>query len=515
MLLTTRTNRRRPLCAVLVLALAGALAAGSTTAAHAADPAFTDAAALAPQVVHTGTAPTGYTVTFRFYDPTAASIRIKGEWSFASAADIAAGPTNPNPRFGATWLPGDIPIPSPLAGSAGNWPVSDLVKDPETGIWSYTTPLPSGVFTYSFFRDCTAAAPALSGCTPLADPANAPWSSAGSIERTSQVYVPSDPAFGTVDYSWQAEAPAVDQGSLQHVTFALPGHVNPTDANYATVYTPAGYDPAREAPYPTYYLNHGGGGNEMNWSSQGAAQQILDNLIADGLMQPAVVVMPNNPGTAEVIDHLVPFIESRFNVSTDAADRALSGLSGGGTVVQDILFHRTTEFGYYGVWSVPRGLPTAGEESNPELKELLGLHIGVGIQDLGGLAQGNTSAEQALLASAGVPFTSFNVDGAHTWSYWRDALRDFVTRVAFRATSADIDVHGRAVTATISPETTGIAVPGGTVQFALDGKPLGAPQPVRHGVARIAVPANLGHGELTATYSGDVLFNGADASALL
>ncbi len=63
--------------------------------AHAAEPAQPATSELAPQVVHTGTGPTGYSVIFRFYDPTATSIRIKGEWSFASAADIAANPTIP------------------------------------------------------------------------------------------------------------------------------------------------------------------------------------------------------------------------------------------------------------------------------------------------------------------------------------------------------------------------------------------------------------------------------------
>ena len=59
------------------------------------------------------------------------------------------------------------------------------------------------------------------------------------------------------------------------------------------VYTPPNYDPARAKPYPTFYLSHGGGGNEMGWSIQGDAANILDNLIDSGQIQPIVVVMPN------------------------------------------------------------------------------------------------------------------------------------------------------------------------------------------------------------------------------
>ncbi|WP_171013037.1 Ig-like domain repeat protein [Microbacterium sp. 2FI] len=506
------TIRRRAWIAAVLAAITAASTVGFASTATAAEPTAEE---LSPDIVHTGTGPTGYEVTFHFYDPLATSIRIKGEWSFASAGDIAADPTNPSPRFGSTWLPGDIPIPSPLAGSAGNWPVSSMVKDEATGIWSYTTPLPSGVFSYWLYRDCTAAAPAMTGCTALYDPSNPPWSTAGTIERTSQVYVPSDPAFGTADYSWQAPSPESAQGALEHITFPFPGHTNPANANYATVYTPPGYDPDRAVPYPTYYLNHGGGGNEMNWSTQGVVASIVDNLIAADEIEPLVIVMPNNPTRPEITDYLVPYIEGAFNVSSAASDRALSGLSGGGTVVQDILFNDTTQFGYYGVWSVPRGLPTAGQENSPALKELLGLHIGVGIQDLGGLAQGNTTAEQALLTSVGVPFTSYNVDGAHTWSYWRDALRDFLTRVAFKATSVEVENHGRAVTAAVTSDTGHVTAPSGSVQFALDGVAIGAPQPVRNGVARVAIPAKYGTGEVTAVYTGDTLFNTSTGAGAL
>src|SRR3954452_2331505 len=60
-----------------VSALVGALAfaAGMVPAA-----AHAQAPASVPQVVQTGTAPTGYEVTFRISDPSARRMRIKGEW---------------------------------------------------------------------------------------------------------------------------------------------------------------------------------------------------------------------------------------------------------------------------------------------------------------------------------------------------------------------------------------------------------------------------------------------------
>ena len=108
------------------------------------------------------------------------------------------------------------------------------------------------------------------------------------------MYVPSDPAFDSVDYGWQA--PNDEHGSLAHVTYDSPGHVNPVGQNYLAIYTPPAYDPARANPYPTLYLNHGGGGNEMDWSTQGNLGNIMDNLIDVGEIQPMVVVMANANG---------------------------------------------------------------------------------------------------------------------------------------------------------------------------------------------------------------------------
>jgi len=46
------------------------------------------------------------------------------------------------------------------------------------------------------------------------------------------------------------------------------------------VYTPPGYNKDNKR-YPVLYLQHGGGENETGWSSQGHANLIMDNLIAE------------------------------------------------------------------------------------------------------------------------------------------------------------------------------------------------------------------------------------------
>ena len=63
------------------------------------------------------------------------------------------------------------------------------------------------------------------------------------------------------------------------------------------VYTPPGY--SKDKKYPVLYLLHGIGGNEnREWSKQGVANVIFDNLIADKKIEPMIVVLPNGNATA-------------------------------------------------------------------------------------------------------------------------------------------------------------------------------------------------------------------------
>lgn len=65
----------------------------------------------------------------------------------------------------------------------------------------------------------------------------------------------------------------------------------------AMVYTPPGYSSGRK--YPVLYLLHGIGGNETHWTNFGAANVILDNLIAEQKAVPMIVVMPNGRASAQ------------------------------------------------------------------------------------------------------------------------------------------------------------------------------------------------------------------------
>jgi enterochelin esterase-like enzyme len=446
-------------CVILFFAVVSAVSFANAQTAQPKQTAAGETPLRSPEVTHTEKGPTGYAVTFRYANPTAKKVQIKGEWYFArpsGLSQIAATPDHPvvegQGLLPKDWQPGDFPLikfdPKHPDSLGGNWPIADMTKGSD-GVWSYTTPLPSGVFDYSFSVDCTD--PDASKCKAISDPNNRPWNVSkdgvadGSVERSSQVYVPSDPNFGTVDYSWQG--PARQKGKLTHVTYPSPGHVAPKNENYLVVYTPPNYDPARAKPYPTLYLSHGRGGNEMNWTTSGVAGNILDNLIDSGQIQPIVVVMPNEmgfddsgfyePHDRDLIDNMMPYVEKHYHVSTSPKDRAFSGLSMGGMLTNSFMINHPEMFQYYGMMSA--GLPEEMATLTPtQIAALKGKSIlmGAGWQDPIFEAGFNTTQtgparEVSTFAKAGIPVTTDFTNGGHEMYVWRTLLKDFLTRVAF------------------------------------------------------------------------------------
>ena len=135
-----------------------------------------------------------------------------------------------------------------------------------------------------------------------------------------------------------------------------------------TVYTPPEY--SREKKYPVLYLLHGSGDDETSWSVKGRAATIMDNLFAQGKARPMILVMSysftNAPGTPrsgastpelrqkfeqDLLQELIPFIEGRYAVAVGAENRALAGLSLGGSQTLQIGPHHTETFGYIGAFS--------------------------------------------------------------------------------------------------------------------------------------------------------------------
>ncbi len=518
-----RAGNRRAQCVAAVAVGCSLLLAGAVAPA-AAD--TTDDLDLGPQVTRTDEGPTGYSVTFRYKAPDdVEQVRIWGEWQFSSVESLVNTGTSDG-RMGWDWRPGDT-VAAAGPGFFPAFPASDMALG-EDGVWTWTTPLPSGMHSYRFVHDCGGPA-GIDGCTYHYDPANPPWSAGltpTGAQTLSTVFVPEHPDFPTYDNRNHAPTPPELTGTFEHREYVSPTSTNPPGTHHLVAYLPAGYDANRPVPYPTLYLSHGFGGNESHFFVQALANYIMENLVAGGQVQPMVIVTTNFNGIPEgdagyardLIENVIPFIEREYNVSTLPEDRAFGGQSMGGQRGIALLYNYTPAFHYYGLWAAAGG-------GNPDATQVEnmrgvrgGIHMGTGLQDFVGNIGPNSIARAATLRSHGLDVVEHNVDGTHTWVAARPLLEDFLKRVVFRTTETSLSVETRGnrvthVSATVEPLGTSQAVPTGLVEFRRGDTVLGVAKLNPRGTARLRPPSHPHHPAsaegIEAHYLGDDLFNGS------
>ena len=213
------------------------------------------------------------------------------------------------------------------------------------------------------------------------------------------------------------------------------------------VYTPPGY--SADKKYPVLYLLHGIGGDETEWQRFATPDVLLDNLIADGKAVPMIIVMPNGraqkndragpnamataPAFAvferDLLDDVIPAIQSRYSTYTNRENRALAGLSmGGGQTLNFGLTHLDTFAWIGGFSSAPNTRPPAALIPDPAAAkaQIKLLWISCGNKDgLIGISQGM----HAYLKEKGVPHV-WHVDGnGHDATHWRNNLWLFSQRI--------------------------------------------------------------------------------------
>ncbi|MEX0938811.1 MAG: alpha/beta hydrolase-fold protein [Pirellulales bacterium] len=225
------------------------------------------------------------------------------------------------------------------------------------------------------------------------------------------------------------------------------------------VYTPHGY--SAEKKYPQLYVLHGIGGNEREeWTRQGVAHVILDNLIADEKIEPMIVVFPNGNATAnnedggrggargrggfgggfggwgtpfenDLVNDIIPYIESNYSVHADREHRAVAGLSMGGGQALNFGLGNLDVFAWVGGFSSapntnpPEQLVPNAEEATKQLKLL---YISCGNKDgLIRISQG----VHAYLYEKNVPHIWHVDDHAHDFEHWKKGLYNF-TQLVFK-----------------------------------------------------------------------------------
>ncbi len=160
------------------------------------------------------------------------------------------------------------------------------------------------------------------------------------------------------------------QGSIVSLEYSADNLKNGKDLKKMNVYLPYGYDAAdKSKKYNVLYLMHGGGENE-NLLFGGPGQnkelkKIIDNMIANGDIEPLIVVTPTFYGgkddTAlfheELMKDIVPMVETKYNTYTKSSSladlkasrehRAFGGFSMGSVTTWYTFINCLDYFKYY------------------------------------------------------------------------------------------------------------------------------------------------------------------------
>lgn len=319
---------------------------------------------------------------------------------------------------------------------------ADMTKD-ANGEWSVTVgPLEPEMYVYNFVVD---------GVRML-DPGN-PEAKIGYVTSTltSLFTIPTEqPAFYDVQ--------DVPHGEIR--THLYKSKSNGT-IRELTVYVPPGYDENPGKRYPVLYLLHGFANDHHSWHRYGRANDILDNLLAQGAINPFLVVMPlgyggariNGDGTGiapegggrfrgdaslyerDILEDIIPMIDGKYRTMAVREQRAIFGFSMGGGQSSRIGLGHLDTFSHVGVMSAGmaggadtepmKSLAADPEAANQRLKLLW---IACGKDDF---AMPGARTLSETLTAAGIKHTFVETEGAHHWRVWRRYLRD-VSPLLFR-----------------------------------------------------------------------------------
>jgi len=208
------------------------------------------------------------------------------------------------------------------------------------------------------------------------------------------------------------------------------------------IYTPPGY--SKKNKYPVLYLLHGIGGDEKEWLNGGKPQVILDNLYAQGKIEPMIVVMPNGRAMKndsaggnimapdkvqafatfekDLLNDLIPFIEKKYSVFTDREHRAIAGLSMGGGQSLNFGLGNLDKFAWIGGFSsAPNTKPPAElvPDVNAAREKIKLLFISCGASD--GLLSFSKRTHDYLQQNK-VPHIYFIEPGGHDFKVWKNGL---------------------------------------------------------------------------------------------
>jgi len=253
------------------------------------------------------------------------------------------------------------------------------------------------------------------------------------------------------------------QGGKVSDNLSIPSKILKMDRKYA-IYLPSDYETSSRS-YPVLYLLHGAGDDHTGWVQFGEVKNIADKAIAEGKCTAMIIVMPDgNTGQRGYFNspkgdwnyedfffqEFMPAIEKTYRIRAEKRYRAISGLSmgGGGTFMYALhhpeLFSSACPLSAY---TGPITLQDASDRLKKQYPDISDADIAKNFSSLSAtelinampddqkkavrwyidcgdddfLFEGNCLAHIAM-RKKDIPHEFRIRDGAHNWTYWREAL---------------------------------------------------------------------------------------------
>lgn len=287
----------------------------------------------------------------------------------------------------------------------------------DDGIWTLTIgPLKPEIYLYYIIID---------GVQNV-DPNNT-FTGHAAMPAFSMLFVHGD------EPAWYDPKPDVPHGSIttHYYKSSVTGQLRDM-----MVYTPANYNPKKK--YPVLYLMGGSGDLTETWVMHGRANWILDNIIAEGKAKEMIVCFPNDQMVTrnhpqhtelafpliekELIQCVIPFVESHYSCIKDRHARALSGLSMGGRMSQYVGLRNLDVFGSIGLLSAAIDVSETPVLQEKDVNSKIDyLFVGGGTYETGIMARHERLHEE--LDKLGVKHEFYSGGGgAHDLVTWRHLL---------------------------------------------------------------------------------------------
>ncbi|MBR6828668.1 MAG: hypothetical protein IKM76_11060, partial [Prevotella sp.] len=208
--------------------------------------------------------------------------------------------------------------------------------------------------------------------------------------------------------------------------------------NHAIVIVPPGYMENWEKKYPVFYLISGTTDTEEVYYKVGRVNYILDNLLAEKIAKEMIIVLPygnptkllstppasaapqtqfgGDPFSKDLINDLMPYVESNYRTINNRDHRAIGGFSRGGNQALFNGLSNLDKFSYLCSYSsfTSTDIPNVYDQAAETNKKIHLFWLGVGTDDF---LYGNARDYMQFLDDKGIrsvkEFTSDKF--GHTW----------------------------------------------------------------------------------------------------